>query len=66
MDTVIGTEVIPLTLDITGLGTGGTLNTNIGTILEDIAPASTKVNGCEARIHCTTTVGAPQHYLRLT
>ena len=34
------------------------MNTNIGTILEDIAPASTKVNGCEARIHCTTTVGA--------
>jgi hypothetical protein len=58
VDTAIGTEVLPLTLDITGLGTGGTLNTNIGTILEDIAPASTKVNGCEARIHCTTTVGA--------
>ena len=58
VDTAIGTEIIPLTLDITGLGTGGTLHTNIATILEDIAPASGKVNGCEARVHCTTTTGA--------
>jgi hypothetical protein len=58
VDTAIGTEVIPLTLDVTGLGTGGTLHTNIATILEDIAPASGKVNGCEARVHCTTTTGA--------
>ena len=37
VDTAIGTEIIPSTLDITGLGTGGTLHTNIATILEDIA-----------------------------
>ena len=66
VDTAIGTEVIPLTLDITGLGTGGTLNTNIGTILEDIAPASTKVNGCEARIPLYNYCRSPSNTIRLT
>ena len=54
----IDLEVIPLSLDITGLGTGSTLNTNIATIINDIAPATTKRDGTEARIHCTSTVGA--------
>ena len=58
VDTAIGTEVIALALDITGLGTGTNLNTNIATILQDIAPAGGKVEGCEARVHCTATTGA--------
>ena len=58
VDTSIKTEIIPITLDVTGLGTGGTLHTNIATILNDIAPAVNKQNGSEARVHCTTTTGA--------
>ena len=58
VDSSIDLEVIPLSLDITGLGTGSTLNTNIATIINDIAPANTKRDGTEARIHCTSTVGA--------
>ena len=58
VDSQINLEVIPLALDITGLGSGATLNQNIATILEDIAPSSIKENGTEARVHCTTTTGA--------
>tara|TARA_B100001057_G_C22867549_1_gene957247 strand:- start:2645 stop:4480 length:1836 start_codon:yes stop_codon:yes gene_type:complete len=58
VDTSIKTEVIPVALDITGLGTGTNLNTNIATILNDIAPAVNKQNGAEARVHCTNTTGA--------
>lgn len=58
VDNSIDDEVIPLALDITGLGTGTTLNNNIISILGDIAPVSVKRNGTEARIHCTTTTGA--------
>ena len=45
VDTSIKTEIIPITLDVTGLGTGSTLHTNIATILNDIAPAVNKQNG---------------------
>ena len=58
VDTSVKTEIIPLTLDVTGLGAGSTLHTNIATILNDIAPAINKQNGSEARVHCTTTTGA--------
>lgn len=60
VDSSINLEVLSLSLDVTGLGTGGSAqqHTNIATILNDIAPASTKQNGTEARIHCTTTTGA--------
>ena len=58
VDTSVKTEIIPLTLDVTGLGAGSTLHTNIATILNDIAPAVNKQNGSEARVHCTTTTGA--------
>ena len=58
VDSSIDLEVIPLTLDITGLGTGGTLKFNIATIINDIAPATVKRDGTEARVHCTSTVGA--------
>jgi hypothetical protein len=37
---VDGRELISLTLDVTGLGSGGTLNTNIATILNDLYPAA--------------------------
>ena len=59
VDSSIDLEVIPLTLDITGLGTGGTLKqSNIATIINDIAPATVKRDGTEARVHCTSFVGA--------
>jgi len=58
VDASIDTEIIPLALDITGLGTGSTLNGNIASILADIAPPSVKRNGTEARVHCTTATGA--------
>tara|TARA_Y200000002_G_scaffold68079_1_gene52959 strand:- start:40511 stop:42340 length:1830 start_codon:yes stop_codon:yes gene_type:complete len=58
VDSSIDLEVIPLTLDITGLGTGSNLNTNIATIINDISPSTTKRDGTEARVHCTSTVGA--------
>ncbi len=60
VDSSINLEVLSIALDVTGLGTAGTTqqHTNIATILNDIAPASTKQNGTEARIHCTTTTGA--------
>ncbi len=58
VDSRIDLEVLPLTLDITGLGTGATLHQNISTIINDIAPAVNKRNGTEARVHCTSTVGA--------
>lgn len=60
VDSSIDLEVIPLALDVTGLGSAGSAqqHTNIATILEDLAPASTKRNGTEARVHCTTTTGA--------
>lgn len=60
VDSSIDLEVIPLALDVTGLGTAGSnqQHTNIATILNDMAPASTKRDGTEARVHCTTTTGA--------
>ena len=60
VDSKIDLEVIPLTLDVTGIGTEGSdqQHSNIATILQDIAPAGTKRNGTEARVHCTTTTGA--------
>lgn len=60
VDSRIDLEVIPLSLDVTGLGSAGSnqQHTNIATILQDIAPVSIKRNGTEARVHCTTTTGA--------
>lgn len=58
VDSSVDLEIIPFSLDITGLGTGSTLNTNIATIINDVAPAIVKRNGTEARVHCTSTVGA--------
>jgi len=60
VDSSIDLEILALALDVTGLGTAGTAqqHTNIATIVNDIAPASTKRDGTQARIHCTTTTGA--------
>ena len=60
VDSSIDLEILALALDVTGLGTSGTAqqHTNIATIVNDIAPASTKRDGTQARIHCTTTTGA--------
>ena len=60
VDASINIEALSIALDVTGIGSAGTTqqHTNIGTILEDIAPAGTKQNGSEARVHCTTTTGA--------
>ena len=41
-------------LDITGLGTGVTLQTNVATVLEELVAANTKANGTQAKIHATT------------
>jgi hypothetical protein len=55
---VDGRELISLTLDVTGLGSGGTLNTNIATILNDLYPAAgsglnipARQAGSLARVH---------------
>tara|TARA_B100000900_G_scaffold394831_1_gene392627 strand:- start:7673 stop:9514 length:1842 start_codon:yes stop_codon:yes gene_type:complete len=60
VDSSIDLEVLALALDVTGLGTADSAqqHTNIATIVNDIAPASTKRDGTQARIHCTTTTGA--------
>jgi hypothetical protein len=53
VDRAINLETISMALDITGLS-----NSQIAQVLEDIAPAATKENGTEARIHCTDTTAA--------
>ena len=53
VDSAINTETLSLTLDVTGLN-----NNQIALVINDIAPASTKENGSEARVHCTDTTSA--------
>jgi len=53
VDSAINTETIPLALDITGL-----TNSQVALVINDIAPAATKQDGTEARIHCTDTTSA--------
>jgi len=53
VDRAINLETLSLALDVTGLS-----NSQIAQVLEDIAPAATKENGTEARIHCTDTASA--------
>jgi hypothetical protein len=53
VDRAINLETISMALDVTGLS-----NAQIAQVLEDIAPAATKENGTEARIHCTDTASA--------
>jgi hypothetical protein len=49
------TEVMGM--DITGLGSGAALQTNVGIMLEELYPAATKANGGIARIH-TSAIAA--------
>ena len=53
VDRAINLETISMAMDITGLS-----NAQIALVLNDIAPAATKQNGTEARIHCTDTTSA--------
>lgn len=53
VDSAINLEKLSLTLDVTGLD-----NTDIASILNDIAPAADKQVGSEAHLHCTDTTSA--------
>jgi hypothetical protein len=53
VDSAINLETLSLALDITGL-----TNAQIAQVINDIAPASSKENGTEARVHCTDTTSA--------
>lgn len=53
VDSAINLETLSLALDITGLS-----NAEVALVINDIAPASTKQNGTEARVHCTDTTSA--------
>jgi hypothetical protein len=54
------TSLAPLvfSLDVTGLGSGSTLQDNIAEIIESMYPASVQNNGKEAKIHTTSYAGA--------
>jgi len=58
VDTVVATEAIVFSLDITGLGVGATLETNVANYLNDLYPANADNNGKIARIHTTSYAGA--------
>ena len=53
VDRAINLETLSLAMDVTGIS-----NAQIAQVLEDVAPAATKENGTEARIHCTDTTSA--------
>jgi len=57
VDSTIKAETIVFSMDITGLGTGNTLENNVAAFLEDLYPASEKTNAI-ARIHTTSYTGA--------
>lgn len=57
-DTEIVNEQIAFSLDITGLGTGPTLNNNVAAYLEDLYASTTQANGKVARIHTVSYAGA--------
>lgn len=64
VDNAIDNEGVVLALDITGLSYdpaqngGSTFVTNITALLEEIVPASTKINGVQAKIHATDQTSA--------
>lgn len=57
VDSEIEAETIVFSMDITGLGTGTTLQNNVANFLEDLHPAAEKA-GAIARIHTTSYTGA--------
>ena len=64
VDTAIDGEGVAMALNITGLGYnagaggGAAFGTKLVTLLEEIVPASTKVNGTAAKIHATDQTSA--------
>ena len=58
VDEEIATESIAFSLDITGLGTGTTLENAVGAFLNDLYPAASLNNNKIARIHTTSYAGA--------
>ena len=64
VDNAIDNEGVVLALNITGLGYdpaqggGATFAAKITTLLEEIVPASTKINGVQAKIHATDQTSA--------
>ncbi len=57
-DTEIANEVIVMGFDITGLGTGSTLQAAVAGYLNDLYPAATINTGKQARLHCTSYANA--------
>jgi co-chaperonin GroES (HSP10) len=58
VDSEILTTPITLSFDITGLGTGVTLQTNVANYLDDLYPAILENAGKIARLHTTSYAGA--------
>ena len=58
VDEEIATEAIVFSMDITGLGTGVTLENAVATYLDDLYPAETLNTNKIARIHTTSYAGA--------
>jgi hypothetical protein len=57
-DTEIANEVIVMGFDITGLGTGATLQAAVAGYLNDLYPATAITNGKQAKLHCTSYANA--------
>ena len=57
-DTEIANETIVMGFDITGLGTGATLQSAVAGYLNDLYPAATINNGKQAKLHCTSYANA--------
>jgi len=58
VDNQIATEPIVFSMDITGLGTGATLYSNLIAYLDDLYPAAVENAGKSAKIHATSYSGA--------
>lgn len=58
VDEEIATEAVMFSMDITGLGTGSTLQTAVAGYLNDLYPAATLNTNKIARIHTTSYAGA--------
>lgn len=65
-DNQIATETIVFSMDITGLGTGNTLQTNVASFLNDLYPANLENDGKFARIHTTSYTGATVEGINVT
>jgi len=57
-DTEIANETIVMGFDITGLGTGSTLQAAVAGYLNDLYPAAAINSGKQAKLHCTSYANA--------